>query len=269
MIQANRARRAIKIGVQLRIIRANRFARIASRIAHATKIPEVSGKSPCGKWGKIFMLNQGCLRALFSMPNMTGRPGCQTMEMNGGSSASYLETEGLLDYQRRAGIISIVRWNLRPVIFGVDFWESNAFPRKVGLRWVCQWAEMGPNVGFWVQKWVKSGSEPTFHPPYHVGIFVKTHFLASLGGWKLFFKVGEGSFVIIPFLGQFQGETAQSAREMSGHAVKHWDLRALHVGEHSMSGTHCTNFTHIPLSPTLSCSQALGHAAPAQNTKTL
>ena len=31
------------------------------------------------------------------------------------------ETEGLLDYQGRTGIISIVRWNLRPVIFGVDF----------------------------------------------------------------------------------------------------------------------------------------------------
>ena len=28
--------------------------------------------------------------------------------------------EGLLDYQGRAGIISIVRWNLRPVIFGVE-----------------------------------------------------------------------------------------------------------------------------------------------------
>ena len=60
---------------------------------------------------------------------LTGRPGCrrQRMEMNGGSSASYLartpcapcfvlcltggETEGLLDYH--------VRWNLRPVIFGV------------------------------------------------------------------------------------------------------------------------------------------------------
>ena len=83
---------------------------------------------------------------------MTGRPGYrreevlfhtslahlghQAMEMNGGSSVSYLartscvpsfctllglETEGLLDYQGRAGIISIVRWNLRPVIFGVEF----------------------------------------------------------------------------------------------------------------------------------------------------
>ena len=32
-----------------------------------------------------------------------------------------VETEGLLDYQGRAGIISIVRWNLRPVIFGCDW----------------------------------------------------------------------------------------------------------------------------------------------------
>ena len=73
---------------------------------------------------------------LYFMPNMTGRPGHWTMEMNGGTSASYLactpcvflfvycfirvDAEGLLDYQGRAGIISIVRWNLRPVIFGVD-----------------------------------------------------------------------------------------------------------------------------------------------------
>ena len=57
--------------------------------------------------------------ALISMPNMTGRPRYRTMEMNGGSSAGYLpctpcvpllvlsligvETEGLLDYQGRAG----------------------------------------------------------------------------------------------------------------------------------------------------------------------
>ena len=70
------------------------------------------------------------------MPNMTRRPGYRTMEMNGGSSAPYLactpcvplfvhclirvEAEGLLDYQGRAGIISIVRWNLRPVRFGVE-----------------------------------------------------------------------------------------------------------------------------------------------------
>ena len=58
------------------------------------------------------------------------------MEMTGGSSAPYLactpcvplfvhclirvEAEGLLDYQGWTGIISIVRWNPRPVIFGVD-----------------------------------------------------------------------------------------------------------------------------------------------------
>ena len=28
----------------------------------------------------------------------------------------------------------------------------------------CQWAEMGPKVGFWVHKWVQSGSKPTVHP---------------------------------------------------------------------------------------------------------
>ena len=58
------------------------------------------------------------------------------MEMIGGSSVSYLartpcvplssilfkrvETEGLLDYQVKAGIFSIVWWNLRPVLFGVE-----------------------------------------------------------------------------------------------------------------------------------------------------
>ena len=72
-----------------------------------------------------------------SEPNMTGRPEYWTTEMNGGSSLPYLacapcvplfvhclirvEAEGLLDCQGRAGIISIVRWNLRPVISGVDF----------------------------------------------------------------------------------------------------------------------------------------------------
>ena len=78
---------------------------------------------------------------------MTGRPGYRTMEMNGGSSAPYLarapcvplfvhcllrvEAEGLLDYQGRAGIISVVRWNLRPVIFGVD---KGIPPRENGKK---------------------------------------------------------------------------------------------------------------------------------------
>ena len=34
-----------------------------------------------------------------------------------------VETEGLLDYQGQAGIISIVRWNLHPVIFGVEYFS--------------------------------------------------------------------------------------------------------------------------------------------------
>ena len=60
----------------------------------------------------------GC-KMLTSMPNMTGRPGHRTMEINGGSSAPYfactpcvplfctsligVKTEALLDYQGRAG----------------------------------------------------------------------------------------------------------------------------------------------------------------------
>ena len=70
------------------------------------------------------------------MPNMTGRPGYRT------SSAPYLartpfvplflyidywgwKQKRLVDYQGRAGIISILRWKLRPVIFGVEIpWRS-------------------------------------------------------------------------------------------------------------------------------------------------
>ena len=59
------------------------------------------------------------------------------------------------------------------------FLGNNSFPLKVGF---CQWAEMGPRVGFWLQTWFKSGSKPSFffHPlKTHFGIFAKTHFLAS------------------------------------------------------------------------------------------
>ena len=31
-----------------------------------------------------------------------------------------LEAKGLLDFEGRRGITSVVRWNLRPVIFGVE-----------------------------------------------------------------------------------------------------------------------------------------------------
>ena len=67
---------------------------------------------------------------------MTGRLGHRRMEMIGESSASYLARTPCIPlfctlFNRggnrrafrlpgRAGIISIVRWNLRPVIFGVD-----------------------------------------------------------------------------------------------------------------------------------------------------
>ena len=44
-----------------------------------------------------------------------------------------VETEGFLDFQGRAAIISVVQWNLRPVIFGVDSCEGIArnFPPKM------------------------------------------------------------------------------------------------------------------------------------------
>ena len=70
------------------------------------------------------------------MPSMTGRPAYRTMEMNGGSSAAYLACTPCVALfctlvnrggNRRAfrlpggvGIMSIVRWNLRPVIFDVE-----------------------------------------------------------------------------------------------------------------------------------------------------
>ena len=96
---------------------------------------------------------------------LTGRPGRRTMEMIGGSSVSYLartpcvplfslcligvETEGLLDHQGRVGIISIVRWNLRPVIFGVE--SATGFrrskPPATPYRGVRDGVRQGPLVG--------------------------------------------------------------------------------------------------------------------------
>ena len=67
---------------------------------------------------------------------MTGRLGDHATEMNGGSTASYLArtprvplfvfifvglaATGLVDFRGRRGIASVVRWNLRPVIFSAD-----------------------------------------------------------------------------------------------------------------------------------------------------
>ena len=69
---------------------------------------------------------------------MPGRLGDRMTNMNGGSTASYLactprvplfmlilvlvglEAKGLLDFQVRRGIASVVRWNLRPFISGAE-----------------------------------------------------------------------------------------------------------------------------------------------------
>ena len=74
-----------------------------------------------------------------SMPNMTGRSGRRTMDMNPVVPHSrplrplvlyfvsfiQVEAEGLLAYQGRAGIISIVRSNPCPVIFSVKKRPNN------------------------------------------------------------------------------------------------------------------------------------------------
>ena len=92
-------------------------------------------------------------RSLKSMPNMTGQPGtghCKWImeEVPRRTSLVLLafacfvlcligvEAEGFLDYQGRAGIIPIVRWNLRPVIFGVDeiVWYEDRENRMGGFQ---------------------------------------------------------------------------------------------------------------------------------------
>ena len=76
---------------------------------------------------------------------MTGRPGDRTMEMNGKGTVSYLvrtprkpfftliliglEAKNLLAFEGRRGIASVVRWNFRPVIFGVEIRHFQ--PRKL------------------------------------------------------------------------------------------------------------------------------------------
>ena len=68
-----------------------------------------------------------------------------------------VEAEGLLDYQGQAGIISIVRWNLRPVIFGVDRSPSprprpdptqhpETDPKRT--RNGAKWSRNGPNTPY-------------------------------------------------------------------------------------------------------------------------
>ena len=90
------------------------------------------------------------VRDLVSGTDMTGRPAYRTMEMIGGSSAPYLARTPCVPlfctlFNRvgnkerfrlpgaGGGIISIVRWNVRPVIFGVDGCGQKSLLRNSGV----------------------------------------------------------------------------------------------------------------------------------------
>ena len=106
--------------------------------------------------------------------DMTGQPGHWTMETIGGSPASYLartpcvpffctlfkgvETEGLLDYQGRAGIISILRWNLCLVIVGVEAGQARKKSTKINFFGpeTAGWRGGLPPEGVEVEKFVPS-----------------------------------------------------------------------------------------------------------------
>ena len=61
-----------------------------------------------------------------------------------------VEAEGFLDYQGRAGIISIVRWNLRPVIFGAP--SMHTVCSTLLIVWVFSvW--QGPWGNAWFNPW--------------------------------------------------------------------------------------------------------------------
>ena len=91
--------------------------------------------------------------------DITGRPGDRTMEMNGGSTASYLartpcvpvflfiligpDAKGLSDFQGRRGITSVVWWSLRPVIFGVERNEFATISVQMGYAGECHLRSAG------------------------------------------------------------------------------------------------------------------------------
>ena len=58
-----------------------------------------------------------------------------------------VEAEGLLDYQGWAGIISIVQWNLRPVIFGVDKLKRKSPGDRPGVPGTPGGTNSGPPAG--------------------------------------------------------------------------------------------------------------------------
>ena len=103
---------------------------------------------------------------------MTGRPGHRTTEMNGKSTVSYLvrtprvpffmliliglEAKNLLAFQGRRGIASVVRWNLRPVIFGVEKRDAqHKFVHHSGRKKAHKHKQFCP-----VTTWVRGGGSP-------------------------------------------------------------------------------------------------------------
>ena len=102
------------------------------------------GESEAAGWGRFFTEDPrgggGC-----SLGGAGGPGGClrRIGDLGGGvfawGGAKYFFSgskcpprEELLDYQGRAGIISIIRWNLRPVIFGFDRRNRLAQSRSCG-----------------------------------------------------------------------------------------------------------------------------------------
>ena len=83
-----------------------------------------------------------------------------------------METEGFLDYKGRAGIISIVRWSLRPVMFGVQVPQTFSGTRDAGKNEKSVYQRIGgverergaklmndtppPQKGFWADIFVHS-----------------------------------------------------------------------------------------------------------------
>ena len=102
------------------------------------------------------------------------------------------EIEGLLDYQGRAGIISIVRWNL-PVIFGVNKLKTTPTPNKNGSYciktggFVCH--ILGVRMPYFLQKSLDFNRDLCHTDPPLYGIYWG-HIFCKYGGWgwsELFF----------------------------------------------------------------------------------
>ena len=103
-------------------------------------------------------------------PDIAGRPGRRTMEMNGGTSASYLARSPCVpsfsSLKKRSGSrralrlpgeggdhFHCARWNLCPVMFGVDSWlrqrtrNSKSAPWEIGFQ-VLQCYCRKPDIGW-------------------------------------------------------------------------------------------------------------------------